>query len=87
MSNLCDSQDKFNHAIRQAIRDTSESQQPPVLRLLAMSIYVLLIIWALILAMKVSSPETRVVHFVLAIVFSPAYIIAHYLNTHFESSQ
>lgn len=78
---VCQNQDTFNQSLRQAIKYNEKQDRPKKLvQLILLAIYMIFIVWALLLASKVSDVEGRKLHFVLAMVFSPIYIIAYYLG-------
>ncbi len=76
--NVCDDQEKFNKAFNKAV--IALDKKPNMLtRLISALIVVVILVWALLLAMQVPA-DRRQVHLVLALVFAPFYIISHYLN-------
>jgi hypothetical protein len=78
---ICSSQDEFNQAFRKAIKKTDEDIEEVVspMRNLYIVLYLIFIVWAIVLAMKVPKGNDRTLHLVLAMVFSPAYVIGHYI--------
>lgn len=81
MSDVCQDQDVFNKAVRKALKYTEKKEKPKGwVSIVSMAIYILFMFWALVLAMKVSTPSTKTLHYVFAIVFSPIYVIAYYLG-------
>jgi hypothetical protein len=79
--NVCRDQPTFNGAFKGALNEyykVPEKDRTPVM--IAAVLYLLLMIWALILAMRVSDPEHRVLHLSLAILVGPLYIISYYLG-------
>lgn len=42
-------------------------------------IYIMLLFWAIVLAMKVQNNDTKIIHMVLALIASPFYILSYYL--------
>jgi hypothetical protein len=81
MSNVCEDQKTMNKAVRKAVNKVIKENRPSTFsRMLSMIIYIILIMWAFILALKV--PENmRQLHVVLALVFAPFYILSYYLNS------
>jgi hypothetical protein len=78
---VCDTQDDFNHAFRDAVKYVNKKDKPKMwVQLVAMIIMLILIVWALMLAMRVKHGPEQKVHLVLAIVFAPFYIISYYLS-------
>jgi hypothetical protein len=77
---VCDTQTDFNHAFRDAIKYVNKKDSPKLwVQLLALALFILFIVWALMLASKSGSSD-QVLHYVLAMVFSPFYVISHYLT-------
>ena len=78
--NVCDSQDDFNVAFRKAVKENIKQER----KKMGSWVYVYLVVffvflvWALFLSMN--SPSDRVVNIVLAILFSPVYVIGYYLS-------
>lgn len=78
---VCDDQKTFDKALKKASRFVQKEEQPRKMALVfCMAIYLILMIWALILAVKVAPPAQQVKHIVFAMVFSPIYIISYYLG-------
>lgn len=79
---VCDNQDDFNKAFRNAIKYNQDQNwkkaKPGVY--VYMALWLVFFIWAIILAMQVSDPRGRTIHLVFAIIFSPVYVLAHYLG-------
>lgn len=76
---ICDNQDDFNHAFREAIKYTRKKEKLSTLAsVIILLIIFLLLLWALVLANRVMTH--KILHYLLALVFSPAYILAYYLN-------
>lgn len=73
-------QSDFDVAFRRAVKRMrrTESRMTGAM-VISTIIWLILIIWAVLLAMQVRK-EDRVLHLVLALVFGPLYIIAHYLG-------
>ena len=81
-ANVCDTQDDFNVAFRKALKeenkDAMKKARPWVY--VYMTLWLVFFVWALLLAMQVESGPTRIFHLVLAMVFSPVYVLAYYLG-------
>jgi hypothetical protein len=78
---VCDTQDDFNHAFRDAVKYVNKKDKPKLwVQLVALGIVLIIVVWALVLAMRVSGGADQKVHLVLALVFAPFYIIAYYLS-------
>lgn len=43
-------------------------------------VYVILLFWAVMLALNSQPPENRVFHIILAMLFSPLYVLSYYVN-------
>jgi len=83
MTSVCQNQDTFNQSFRQAVKYVREQDKPKnSLLIVAAIILAIIIIWSLLLANKVGSGQGRTEHFLLALLFSPAYIISYYLNNY-----
>jgi hypothetical protein len=78
---VCNSQDDFNVAMNKAIKNKTKQdiKQAGGWLYVYVLVHMIFLIWALILAMQINKGPERIIHLVFAIVFSPAYVIAHYL--------
>ena len=81
---VCNTQDSFNDAFKKAVKYTNKKNTPSkTVQLIIFLIAIALIFWALMLASRVNVPsDQKVMHFVLALVFSPVYIISYYLSNY-----
>ena len=81
-TNICDSQEAFNHAFYKALKYTRKKDDKKITGVLAVYLFIhtIFLIWGIVLAFKSQPPQNRVVHVTLAIVFAPAYVLAYYLN-------
>jgi hypothetical protein len=79
---ICSNQDEFNKAFRKAIRKTDEDIEEEIspYRNLYILLFIIFFIWALVLAMKMPSGNDKIVNLVLAMAFSPLYVIAYYVR-------
>lgn len=79
---VCDNQDDFNHAFRKAIKNNNQENMEKARPWLYvyMVLWMIFLIWALLLAMKVPAGQERVLHVFFALVASPAYVLAYYLG-------
>lgn len=78
---ICNSQDDFNVAFEGAVKYVEKKQRPSkFIMIISLIIMITLIIWALSLANKIASVKEKLVHFILAILVSPVYIIAYYID-------
>lgn len=77
---VCNNQNSFNNAFHKAVKYYNKRNQPPKWSMLILlGVMVALIVWALVLAGKVPV-DNRLLHYVLAFVFSPVYIISSYIG-------
>lgn len=81
-ANVCDNQDDFNVAFNKALKENVKKVEKDAQPWMAVYVivWVIFFIWAIALGMKVSPGPQRVSHLVFAMVFSPIYVIAHYLQ-------
>ena len=78
--NPCANQHNFSRAFSKAYDSKEKSMNKittPVI--VYLFIHLIFLVWGIMLAFK-QPLETRNVHITLAIVFSPAYVLAHYLS-------
>lgn len=79
---VCGNQLDFNMAFKKAINYTNKENAKkarPWATVCAI-IWLIFFFWALMLAMKIPAGPERVEHVLFALVFSPAYVLAHYLG-------
>ena len=82
MTDVCKNQDAFNKSFREAIKYVQKENEPRQWVQLVVAVFgIILIVWAVILAVRVHGSEQRI-HIVLALLFSPVYIISYYLSKH-----
>ena len=78
---LCDNQDNFNDDFYKALKDSRKKDNKKMS--LGVGIYMLIhlifLFWGIMLALK-QPKDQQIVHLTLAMVFSPAYVLAYYLN-------
>lgn len=78
---VCDNQDDFNQAFRKALKYNTKQNmkkaQPWIW--IYMGLYLVFIIWALILAMRVPVGPARTMHVLFAFVGGPVYVLSYYL--------
>ena len=82
-TNVCKDQNTFDRAVRHAIRhvdDEDKNKQNKVARLIVTLIMLTFYFWALLLAMKVSDPQQRILHVIFALFTGPLYVLAYYLG-------
>jgi hypothetical protein len=76
---VCQNQDKFNGAFYEAIKYARKKDSDPHWAMgVVLAIYLLVIVWALLLASTMPQGELKVMHYVMALVFAPFYIISFY---------
>lgn len=83
--NVCANQDTFNESLKAAAKHFRQEREDEMkknknLYMVAGLMYLVLLVWALVLAMKISDREHRVLHTVVALVCPPAYVLSHYLS-------
>jgi hypothetical protein len=81
-SPVCQNQDDFNVAFKNAIKynsDQNMKKAKPWLIVYAV-LWAVFLVWGIVLAMQITSPVERVEHLLFAIIFSPAYVLAYYLG-------
>jgi heme/copper-type cytochrome/quinol oxidase subunit 4 len=78
---VCANQTTFNSALKTAVKDVEEKERKDnmVARTVGGILYLILTIWAVMLAMKTDG-NVRQLHMIFAFLFSPVYIIAYYLG-------
>lgn len=77
----CTNQHSFNHAFRKALKYERKKNSPSKTALVAMLlVWLLFLAWAVMLAAKMPNNENKKLHYVLAIVFSPVYVISYYFG-------
>ena len=79
---LCDNQDKFNDAFYKALKKSRKKDNKNMVKGAGCYalIHIIFLFWGIMLALK-QPVDQQIVHITLAIVFSPAYVLAYYLNT------
>ena len=81
MSSVCSDQKKFDEAIKKASKYVRKRERPgKMAMLMCTAIYLVLAVWAIIVALKVAPPDQQVKHLVMALVAPPVYIVAYYLG-------
>lgn len=78
---LCDNQDDFNDAFYKALKHSRKKDNKKMASGIGvyMLIHLIFLFWAIILALK-QPKDQQIVHLTLAMVFSPVYVLAYYLN-------
>jgi len=77
-SNVCTNQDDFNHALKHALKNINKENMKKETSVMYLYLvpWLIFLLWALILAMKVPEGPNKVLHIILAVLFSPLYVIA-----------
>lgn len=79
---VCENQDDFNEAVRKAIKynnkESMKKAQPWLY--VYVVLWMIFLVWGVILAMQIPAGQTRLIHLVFAIVFSPVYVLSYYLG-------
>ena len=80
-ANVCTDQDTFNQALRKAVRhnEKEDIKKAGAWVYVYLVLWVIFFVWALTLAMKVPPGPEKVEHLVFAMVFSPIYVLSHYI--------
>jgi hypothetical protein len=80
-TNVCENQKTFDAALENASEYVQKKRSPDLwTQMLYLGVFTILIVYALLLASKVKDVHDKVLHFTLAILFSPVYIISHILS-------
>jgi len=82
-TNVCKDQETFDKAVKHAIEhinDEEKSKQNHVAKVIITLIMLAFYFWALLLAMKVSNPQQRILHVIFALFTGPLYVLAYYLG-------
>jgi len=87
MSCPCADQNQFNDSFKTAINKYKsdemkkyESQSFRNTCFIVTMTYLIFMIWAVILALKISKPDQRILHVTLALISGPAYVFAYYIS-------
>ena len=79
--NVCKNQSTFNNAFTNALNYYSTHENMPSLLTILYAILLLIfLIWAVFLSLQMKKSNERILHLFFAIIASPLYIIAYYLN-------
>jgi bacteriorhodopsin len=81
-ANVCDNQADFNQALQAGIKYNNQQavKQAGAWMWVYLVLYLVFFVWAILLAMQVAQGPDRTVHLVFAVVFSPLYVLSHYLG-------
>lgn len=80
--NVCNDQKTFNKAVKKAIKhiDDDDENQNKTSKLFMVLITLFFYLWAVLLALKVSDKDHRVLHITLALLLGPLYVLSYYLG-------
>lgn len=80
-SGVCANQKTFDHAFRKAIKYNNMKNKPKAWSQWVMiAILFIFIVWAFMVVSKLPSGPSRVMHYFLALVAAPFYLIAYYVG-------
>jgi glucose-6-phosphate-specific signal transduction histidine kinase len=77
---VCNNQADFNMAVEKAIDYNNDKSKHKKWYTLYLVIWIVFFVWGIMLAVKVSPGHERIEHLVLAMVFSPLYVLAYYMG-------
>jgi hypothetical protein len=80
---VCSDQKTFNKAVKKALNNLDDDDEQPknqTSRMFMVLITLALYLWAVLLALKVSDPEHRILHVTLALLLGPLYVLSYYLG-------
>lgn len=76
---VCSNQATFDDAFKHALENMDKEESTKTSTIVVAIFLLILYIYAFILALK-EPKEQRIIHLTLALVFGPAYVIAHIAN-------
>lgn len=79
---VCDSQDDYNQAFRNALKYNREQNMKSAGNWIwvYLVIHLVFLFWGVMLASKVQPGPYRTMHMMFALLFSPVYVLSHYLG-------
>jgi len=78
---VCNDQQTFQDALKQAEIYVIKRQRPSkVAAAIATGIYIVFVVWAVMLALRVAPQDEQVKHIVFAVLFPPIYVVSVYLG-------
>lgn len=87
MDSPCTNQNQFNDAFKTALDNYKsdemkkyDSQYFRTTCFIFSLTYLIFMIWAVILALKISKPDQRILHVTLALISGPAYVFGYYIS-------
>lgn len=77
---VCQDQVTFNHAFKNAVHAYNKSymEENQTYLTVVMIVWLLLTVWAVMLAARIRDPNERIEHIIFAVLFPPLYIVAYY---------
>jgi hypothetical protein len=78
-SNVCQDQHKFNDAFYKALKHADKKVTPKPI-VLYVVIHIIFLVAAIMIATATQPKENRLIHYTLAIMFAPVYVLAYILN-------
>lgn len=80
-TSVCDTQADFNVAVQEAIKYNNKQymKQTRGWAQVCSVIWLIFLVWAVVLAMKVHNGPRKVEHIMFAILFPPVYVLAYYI--------
>ena len=81
---VCQNQQTFNDAVYEAVKDYDRKEEKKMRMSGALTFYFILhfifLFLGVMYALESAPKDHRVLHLTMAIVFSPAYVVAHWLS-------
>jgi len=83
---VCNNQEEFEKAVYKASKYVKAQEQEENKQKMTntmssyLVVHTIFMIWGILLAFKSVPPEFRVLHITAAVIASPAYVLAYYLN-------
>jgi len=79
-TSVCSDPKAFASALKRASKYVRKEEEPSrSVKVAFIAMYVIVAVWALILALKIAPKDELVKHLALALIFPPVYIISYYL--------
>lgn len=80
-TSVCSNQATFDKSFRQAVKDYVKKEEPrTVVVMIASAIYLAIMVWAVMVALKISNSYERTKHVLFALLFPPVYLVAYYVG-------
>lgn len=83
--NVCENQEIFNAAVREALENYKKEEEKTTKNSIALYVLytlsiIVFLVWAVYLVTREKKSDERVIHFLYAIILSPIYVLSYYLN-------